>query len=77
MANPFKTKFKSTCQSYGEIVEEGDDMFAIDGQFVCEQCAEAGDNICECGNFKKEEYDTCFDCHEENSDMEGDSVNIY
>jgi hypothetical protein len=62
MSNPFNTQFNSKCQSCGEEVPEGELMYAIDDQFVCEDCASEGDNICECGNFKKEEYDTCYNC---------------
>jgi hypothetical protein len=62
MANPFQAKFNSTCNDCSGTVEPGDNMFADDGDFICEDCATDRNIICECGNYKKEEYDTCFDC---------------
>ena len=65
MSNPFPNHFDSTCDSCGDDIFEGDLVFVIDDQFVCEDCADANDNICpECGNFKKEEYEFCFECNE-------------
>ena len=40
-------------------------MYAADGQFICKDCARANGNICECGNFKKEGYETCYECKED------------
>lgn len=62
MSNPFITRFDSRCGSCGDIVYEGDEMFAVDGEFICRDCADINDNICECGQFKREEFETCFDC---------------
>jgi len=63
VSNPFENQFNSECQQCGDEVEEGELMFAIDGQFVCDVCAESGDNVCACGNFKKSEYPTCYECY--------------
>ena len=68
MSNPFETKFDSTCNSCGEVVPEGEEMYAVDGDFVCKKCAEENGNVCDCGNFKKTEYDECFECYEEGKD---------
>ena len=69
MSNPFPTKFSSSCNSCGERVEEGDLMYACDGQFLCEDCADENGNICpECYGFKKEDYKTCFDCKDDFDD---------
>ena len=62
MSNPFENQFDSECQNCGEKVEEGEMMYAFDGEFWCESCM-SEENICECGNYKKEEYDECYDCH--------------
>jgi len=62
MANPFSARFDSKCQECGDILLEGDDTFAIDGMFVCEDCAKENGNVCRCGNFKKEEYTSCYEC---------------
>lgn len=63
MANPYPAKFRSTCEECGTRVEEGEKMFAHDGQFICEHCADLGGMICDCGNYKKPQYDECWECH--------------
>ena len=65
MANPFPAHFDSNCQSCGDDIWENDNVFVVDGQFVCPSCAKEAGNVCDCGNFKKSEYDECFDCHNE------------
>ena len=65
MANPFPARFDSNCQSCGEKLFEGDNTFAVNGQFICTICAEAGDYVCDCGNFKKEGFKKCYTCHME------------
>lgn len=67
MPNPFFVKFDSRCQSCGEKVEQGDKMFAMDHQFICEECTPE-ENICECGNFKKAFYYSCYVCSKDTSE---------
>lgn len=62
MANPFETRFRSRCADCGDDVDAGDDMYAHDEEFICSDCANALDVVCHCGNYKKEEYETCYDC---------------
>ena len=62
MANPFPNRFDSECQECECELLEGDTVFADDGNFICEDCAEGREIICECGNYKKKQYSTCFDC---------------
>lgn len=69
MANPFKTKFNSTCDSCGDTVQEGDEMYAVDGLFYCHDCANENGNVCDCGNFKKDDYEECYECHQETQQM--------
>lgn len=69
MANPFKNKFDSHCGSCGDDMWEGDMVYAVDGAFVCPDCADNNGNVCDCGNFKKEEYDECYSCHEETNSV--------
>lgn len=64
MANPFKTKFKSQCQGCGDYIGRGDLMYAVEGAFMCEKCAREVDAVCECGNFKKEKFNSCFECNQ-------------
>lgn len=61
--NPFPARFNSDCSECGELIEEGDETFAIEGSFVCWNCAEATDNICVCGKFKKADFVECWECH--------------
>jgi len=69
MGNPFPSHFDSACNSCGDMIFEGDDCFAVDGQFVCESCAEANGNVCpECGEFKQEQFEVCYKCNEEMKD---------
>ena len=75
MSNPFKAQFDSTCNSCGAEIFDGDDVYAVDGDFVCEDCAEENGNICECGNFKKAEYEKCYECF--NNKEEEDDDNDY
>lgn len=67
MSNPFETKFDSECQDCGAEVLQGDDMYVVDGNFLCISCAEINGNVCDCGNYKKDDYDTCYECFETTS----------
>ena len=62
MANPFKAIFDSNCDSCGAYLYEDDSVFAVDNSFICESCAEEGNNICGCGNCKKDVYEKCYEC---------------
>jgi len=62
MSNPFEAKFESECQNCGDTVDEGEEMFAVEGEFWCRDCAKRTNNICKCGNYKKDEFDSCFTC---------------
>lgn len=62
MPNPFPSKFNSSCQNCDNHVDRGDSMYAHDGMFICQDCAVEGFLICDCGNYKKEQFKTCFNC---------------
>lgn len=62
MPNPGEAYKGTECDYCGEEIEEGENVFFEDGEKFCEYCAESNDNICDCGQFKKSEYKTCFDC---------------
>ena len=70
MSNPFPANFDSQCQDCGDTVAEGDNMFAHEGKFICDICAASSDLVCSGGQYKKEEYKTCYTCHEENEEEE-------
>ena len=46
---------------------KGEEMFVVDGQFVCERCADENGNVCDCGNFKNDGYETCYDCYQDDT----------
>lgn len=62
MPNPIEAKYPTICGDCGEKIEPGDDIFFIDNSKTCELCAENSGNVCDCGQFKKEEFNQCFDC---------------
>lgn len=62
MANPFPCKFDSQCQNCGNYLDAGEEMYAHDQMFICADCANEADAVCECGNYKKPEFKTCFTC---------------
>lgn len=72
MSNPFPNRFTSKCNSCGTTLYEGDMVFAADSMFVCENCAEANDNVCGCGNFKKENFPKCYSCNKQEYNEEID-----
>lgn len=69
MSNPFHTQFDSECSGCGGIVFEGDPMYAIDTFFVCEKCVPK-ENICGCGNYKKDGFAKCYECGQERKSMD-------
>ena len=73
MANPFTPQFNSTCQWCGDVcIADDDDMYAVDGDFICSDCAEENNNVCRCSKhedgcykFKKTKFDVCYTCNQE------------
>lgn len=62
MANPFISKFNSECQNCDSSVSQGEEMYAVNGSFVCTGCAVEGNNVCACGAYKKEQFPRCYNC---------------
>jgi len=62
MSNPFEVRATRHCATCEEPVEQGDLMFAHEDNFICENCAREMDLICDCGNYKKEQYEMCYTC---------------
>jgi len=62
MANPFKIKGSRECDQCGTELVEGDIAYFHNDDFICEECASEADVVCECGNYKKEQYPTCYEC---------------
>ncbi len=68
--NPFPNRFDSECANCGGDIYEEENVFADDGEFICEDCAAERNVICECGNYKKAGFPTCFDCKDEADEQE-------
>ena len=64
MSNPADA-FKGTrCNGCDEMIGEGNPVYFNDGERLCDACAEDADCVCSCGNYKKPEYDDCYECHQ-------------
>ena len=62
MANPFKVKGSIECSSCADEIENGDYCYYHEDEPYCEWCAEEQEIVCACGDYKKPEYDECYDC---------------
>jgi hypothetical protein len=62
MANPMPAFRNTFCAECAEHIPEGDDVYFTDEGKLCESCAEENGWLCDCGGFKKQEYDTCYEC---------------
>lgn len=64
MANPFIATFDSECGNCAGYMSEGDDkVYAHNGIFVCEECAELLKIICpDCDGYKNPDHDLCYKC---------------
>lgn len=65
MPNPVEAFGGTGCDVCGEYIYEGDSLFFDDNQKLCEECAGENDNICDCGNYKKSQFDECYECNQE------------
>ena len=68
--NPSPAYKNTKCGSCDEYIEEGDDVFFYDDEKYCTDCAISEDIVCECGQFKKPEYDLCYECNKENQEKD-------
>lgn len=68
MSNPFPASFDSKCDMCGVRIPKENNIFAVDFLFICADCANSSWNVCGCGNFKKSEFETCFQCKLDNDD---------
>jgi len=60
---PLTCKWKTECGYCGDTIEEGDRIILTsEKEKMCSDCAYDRGYICDCGNDKKPEYDTCWDC---------------
>ena len=60
----FTAKFDCECAECGETIYKDEEIFFIDGEKYCPGCAGDMGYVCDCGAYKKPEYDECFECHQ-------------
>lgn len=64
MNNPCKA-FKGTfCDNCKNSIQEEYSVYLHDGNRYCQSCADDINIKCDCGNYKKDEYDQCYECFE-------------
>ena len=56
--------FDTECCDCGETIFKGDDIYFCDDGKLCESCADDREMICDCGEQKKPDYDSCYSCHQ-------------
>lgn len=62
MSNPVTAFPNTICDQCEYLITESDYVFLLDGLKYCVDCASENGNICDCGQFKKEEFKQCYDC---------------
>jgi len=60
--NPCPAFPNTSCDSCGEEIIEGDNVYLFDGERFCEDCANEEKIVCDCGNMKKPQYQKCYNC---------------
>jgi hypothetical protein len=69
-------KWPRDCHHCTARIEEGDDLYIVtnvfdEREYICEWCAKAAGILCACGNRKKPEHQTCWDCLVEQQKRDG------
>ncbi len=62
MGNPVVAKWAADCEGCDTKIQEDDLMYFTDEGKICTDCAESEGFVCYCGNFKKLDFDQCYDC---------------
>jgi hypothetical protein len=62
MPNPMPAYPNVRCNGCDIIIPEGENVYFTDNGRLCESCAGETGFVCECGNFKKDDYELCYDC---------------
>lgn len=56
---------RQECDDCGDYIQEGDPVYFLGPERVCERCAEEAEIVCpSCGGSKKPEFDTCYECRQ-------------
>ncbi len=62
MPNPMPAYPNTTCDECDEKIDEGDDVYFCDGNKLCQECAQAEGYVCDCGNYKSQDFNQCYEC---------------
>ena len=62
MSNPVIAEYSFKCDVCGDWCEAGEELFYHEDSKHCLGCAEVAEVVCSCGQYKKPEYDQCYEC---------------
>ena len=62
MANPITVEWAANCDDCGELIATGEEMFFTDEGRLCVNCASENSYVCDCGRYKKPDFNQCYDC---------------
>ena len=62
MPNPCKAFPNTYCENCDQEFGEDEYVYFTDDGKLCKECAESGNYVCACGNFKKSQFETCYKC---------------
>lgn len=73
---PLTCKWATQCSNCAEPIEEGADLWLVkqwplENRKLCYWCARLEGRACECGNDKKPDHWTCWDCKKEQDQRDG------
>lgn len=62
MSNPCSAFRGVKCDDCGDEIPEGDDVYFHEAQRLCKGCGEKQGIVCDCGAYKRPEYEQCYGC---------------
>lgn len=62
MTNPSEAFEGTICDECENKIPVKNDVFFHEGTKLCIDCAERCDLVCDCGQYKREEFKYCYDC---------------
>ncbi len=62
MPNPTESLYNSKCDVCDDFISKGEYIYFHENNKFCEECAENNNIVCDCGNYKKPIYKTCYTC---------------
>ena len=62
-SGPYPAFRGTICNNCDESVNEGDKIYIVSDEKLCESCAEDSGYVCHCGNYKGDNYSECYTCN--------------